>query len=81
MEYWSNNHDNTDFAVMSQKYHFPTSFPDQCLSLIISNTVRYGRVVILTGDGVVYQNGAVQTVIVRHHSVDGKVFYSLISIK
>ena len=72
MEFWNNKQDNTDFAVMSQKYWFPASFPDHILSLIISNTVRYGRVTILTGDGIVYQNGAVQTVIIQHQSVDGK---------
>ena len=57
---------------MSQRYWFPTSFPAHILSLMISNTVRYGRVIILTGEGVVYQNGAVQTVIVRNYSTEGE---------
>ena len=75
MEYWSDSHDNTDFAVMSQKYQFPTSFPAHILSLMISNTVNYGHIIILTGEGIVYQNGAVQTVIVKHYSAtDGKIF-------
>ena len=63
---------------MSQKYQFPTSFPAHILSLMISNTVNYGHIIILTGEGIVYQNGAVQTVIVKHYSAtDGKIFYML----
>ena len=63
---------------MSQKYQFPTSFPAHILSLMISNTVKYGHIIILTGEGIVYQNGAVQTVIVKHYSAtDGKIFYML----
>ena len=45
---------------------------------MISNTVNYGHIIILTGEGIVYQNGAVQTVIVKHYSAtDGKIFYKL----
>ena len=62
---------------MSQKYWFPASFPHHILALIISNTVMYGRVTILTGDGIVFQNGAVQTVIIHHQSVDGRLKIAL----
>ena len=38
----------------------------QVLPQMIASTARYGRLIALTTSGVVYHNGAVQTVIVRH---------------
>jgi hypothetical protein len=50
---------------MKQKYTFPLGLPDYILPLIISNTNKFGHMIVMSGGGVVYQNGAVQTVIIK----------------
>ena len=50
---------------MKQTYTIPAGFPPCILSLVISNTSKYGRPVLITEKGVVYQNGCVQTIILK----------------
>ncbi|KAL4230338.1 hypothetical protein ACF0H5_010721 [Mactra antiquata] len=70
VDYWKNNKDLSSFVIMKQTYKFPLSLLDCCLPLILSNTNTYGRIIVLTPRGVVYQNGAVQTVILKQQDSD-----------
>ncbi|XP_052813517.1 uncharacterized protein LOC128240741 isoform X2 [Mya arenaria] len=69
-KFWSPDKDMSEFVVMKQTYTFPLSSPRRVLPILIAGTTKYGRVIILTPEGVVYQNGAVQTVIIKHQSSD-----------
>ncbi|KAL3880394.1 hypothetical protein ACJMK2_032638 [Sinanodonta woodiana] len=60
-DFVSDGKDVKDFIIINQSYSFSTGLPARQLSLIMTSTTKYGRIILLSPEGIVYQNGAVQT--------------------
>ncbi|XP_021366171.1 uncharacterized protein LOC110458668 [Mizuhopecten yessoensis] len=77
-EFWSGGEKSNKGSILIQNtYSFLHRMPDHILALILSHMTRYGRTVLLTSEGGVFQLGAVQTVIVRHEGLMDKGVLSI----
>ncbi|XP_060065175.1 uncharacterized protein LOC132545509 [Ylistrum balloti] len=69
-EFWTGNEKNKKNSILVQcTYSFLHRIPDHILALVLSHMTKYGRTVLLTSEGGVFQLGAVQTVIIRHEGL------------
>ncbi|XP_033743245.1 uncharacterized protein LOC117329409 isoform X2 [Pecten maximus] len=78
-EFWSGGVEkNKKKSILIQcTYSFVHRIPDHILALVLSHMTKYGRTVLLTSEGGVFQLGAVETVIVRHEGLMDKGVLSL----
>ncbi|KAK3588393.1 hypothetical protein CHS0354_028970 [Potamilus streckersoni] len=71
-DFISDGKDLKDFVIINQSYSFPTGLPAKQLSLIMTSTAKYGRIILISPAGIVYQNGAVQTTIEQRKNNTGE---------
>ena len=63
--YDKNKHPMKDFLSLDRIYRFPLSLPIYVISMVVSESAKYGRLIVAAASGCVVQLGAVQTVVIQ----------------
>lgn len=62
---------------MQTTFSFIHSVSDHILSAVLSSATKYGRTLMMTSEGAVFQMGCVQTVVAKHRGLMGLCFKNI----
>ncbi|CAG2234887.1 LRRK2 [Mytilus edulis] len=65
-EFWGEGERTKNFIAMQKTFSFIHSISDHTLAAVLSSATKYGRTLLITPEGAVFQIGCVQTVIASH---------------
>ncbi|CAC5381877.1 LRRK2 [Mytilus coruscus] len=65
-EFWGEGERTKNFIAMQKTFSFIHSISDHTLAAVLSSATKYGRTLLITPEGAVFQIGCVQTVITSH---------------